>query len=96
MGTTANTQDNARVDISVNEVWEGRHEKTCFDVGVFNPHTPSHKSMSLRACFKRHEKETKQDYGECVWEMEHSTFTPLVLTASGGLGPRSRSNFFYT
>ena len=39
-GATVNTQDGKRLDISANGVWEGRFEKTFFDVRVFNPHAP--------------------------------------------------------
>ncbi len=84
-GATANGQDGARLDISANGVWGGRYEKTYFDVRVFNPHAPSNKNMPLSACYKKHEREKKRAYVQRVHEVEHSSFTPLVLAATGGL-----------
>ena len=69
-------------NISANGVWGGRLEKTYFDVRVFNPLAPSNK---ISACFKKHEREKKRAY-ERVREVEHSSFTPLVMAATGGLG----------
>ena len=85
-GATANSQDGARLDISANGVWGGRSEKTYFDVRIFNPHAPSNKNMTPSACYKKHEREKKWAYKQCVREIEHSFFTPLVLAAIGGLG----------
>ena len=72
-------------NISANGVWGGRLEKTYFDVRVFNPLAPSNKNTTLSACFKKHEREKKRAY-ERVREVEHSSFTPLVMAATGGLG----------
>ena len=83
---TANSQDGARLDISANGVWGGRFEKTFFDVRVFNPHAPSNKSLSLPACYRKHEREKKRMYEQRIREVEHSSFTPLVLSATGGMG----------
>ncbi len=83
---TSNTQDGARLDISANGVWGGRFEKTYFDVRVFNPHAPSNKHNSLKASYIKHEREKKRSYEQRIREIEHSSFTPLVLSATGGLG----------
>ncbi len=42
-GATANSQPGARLDIAANGVWGGNHERTYFDVRVFNPYAPSNK-----------------------------------------------------
>ena len=39
-GASAIGDDGARLDISVNGLWGGRHEKTFIDVRIFNPHAP--------------------------------------------------------
>ena len=67
-------------------MWGGRSEKTYFDVRIFNPHAPSNKNMAPSACYKKHEREKKRAYEQRVREIEHSSFTPLVLAATGGLG----------
>ena len=61
-------------------------EKTYFDVRVFNPLAPSNKNITLSACYKKHEREKKRAYEQRVREVEHSSFTPLVLAATGGFG----------
>ena len=92
-GATANTQDGARLDLSANAVWGGRSEKTFFDVRVFNPHAPSNKSLAPPACYRKHEREKKRAYEQRVREVEHSTFTPLVFSATGGMASEA-TNFY--
>lgn len=36
-------------------------------------------------CPQRHENIKKCAHAQCVCEVEHVTFTPLVMSASGGL-----------
>ena len=50
------------------------------------PTAPSNKNMAPSACYKKHEREKKWAYEQCVREIEHSSFTPLVLAATGCLG----------
>ena len=90
-GATANSQDGARLDLSANGVWGGRYEKTFFDVRVFNPHAPSNKNLTPPACYRKHEKEKKRAYEQRVREVEHSSFTPLILSATGGMGTEATS-----
>ena len=80
-GATANSQEGARLDISANGLLG-----TYFDVRIFNPHAPLNKNMAPSACYKKHEWEKKRAYEQRVREIEHSSFTPLVLAATGGLG----------
>ena len=89
-GATANSQDGARLDLSANGVWGGRYEKT-FDLRVFNPHAPSNKNLTPPACYRKHEKEKKRAYEQRVREVEHSSFTPLILSATGGMETEATS-----
>ena len=82
-GASANSQDGARLDLSANGVWGGRYEKTFFDVRVFNPIAPSNRGQTPAAAYRKHEREKKRAYEQRVREVEHSSFTPLVLSASG-------------
>ena len=59
-GATANRQDGARLDISANGVWDGRFEKTYFDVRVINPHAPSNRNQGLSGMYKAHERAKKR------------------------------------
>ena len=71
-----NTQDGARLDITMNGFWGGRHEKTFCDVRVFNPHAPTNSNTSLSNCYKRHEREKRNCYERRIREIEHASFTP--------------------
>ena len=82
---TSNTQDSARLDVAVNGFWGGRSERCFIDVRVFNPFAPSNSSSSLSSTFRKHEKIMHRAYGQRVREVEHATFTPIVLAATGGL-----------
>ena len=64
----------------------GRFEKTFFDVRVFNPHAPSNKNQTPAASYRKHEREKKRAYEQRIREVEHSSFTPLVFSATGGMG----------
>lgn len=82
---SAITTAGARLDVSANGFWGGRHEKTFLDVRVFNPYAPSNRQSSLAKCYRKHEQEKKRAYEQRITEVEHATFTPIVLSASGGL-----------
>ena len=84
---TANTDPGARLDISACGVWGGRFERTFFDVRVFNPSARSNRSTPLQSVFRKHEMEKKRHYEQRVLEIEHSSFTPLVMSVTGGMGP---------
>ena len=83
---TANITKGARLDVAANGFWGGRYEKTFIDVRVFNPYAKSNKNISIEKCFKKHEMEKKRAYGQRILEVERATFTPIVFSASGGLG----------
>ena len=85
-GASANSQENARLDISANGVWGGRFQKTYFDVRVFNPLAPSNRNQSHAATYRKHKLEKKRAYQQRVQEVEHSSFAPLVLSVTGGMG----------
>ena len=83
---TANTQDGARLDIAMNGFWGGRYEKCYTDFRVFNPLAPSNSGTTLQSCYRKHEITKKRAYELRIREVEHSSFTPLVFSASGGMG----------
>ena len=91
-GRTAITTDGARLDIAANGFWGGRYERTFLDVRVFNPYAPSNRQTTIDKCFWKHEMEKKRAY-ERVREIEHASFTHLVLSASGGLA-KEATNFY--
>ena len=88
-GATSNTSDGARLDIAVNGFWGGRFERTHLDVRVFNPHAPSNRNTSISNCYRKHEAEKRRTNEQRIREVEHSTFTPLVFSATGGMAKQS-------
>ena len=84
-GASAITEDGARLDVAANGFWGGPFERAFFDVRVFNPHAPSNR-QSLNACYRKHENIKKRAYEQRIREVEHGTFTPLVMSLTGGLG----------
>ncbi len=50
---------------------------------VFNSLAPSNRNQSQAATYRKHKLEKKRAYQQ---EVEHSSFTPLVLLVTGGMG----------
>ena len=84
-GASANAQPGARLDIAANGVWGGSFERTYFDVRVFNPHAPSNRHTDPQTVYRKHEQSKKRAYEQRIREIEHASFSPLVLSATGGL-----------
>ena len=84
-GASAITTDGARLDVAANGFWGGRHERAFFDVRVFNPHAQSN-HQPIATCYRKHENTKKRAYEQRVREVEHGSFTPLVLSLTGGMG----------
>ena len=55
------------------------------DVRVFNPNTKQYANIELSKAYEIKEKEKKKTYNECILQVEHGSFTPLVMLATGGM-----------
>ena len=84
---TANREDGARLDIVAQSFWGRDRQSAFFDVRVFNPFAPCYRSSTLAQCYRKNELEKKRAYEERVREIEHGSFSPLVFSAAGGIGP---------
>ena len=80
------TAPNARPDISARGLWSPC-ERTFFDVRVTHRTAESHMNKSLDQLYLENEAEKKIKYGERVRNVEKASFTPLVFTTTGGMGP---------
>ena len=60
---------------------------------MLNPYAPSNRNTTIKKCFGKHEMEKKRAYSQRVREIEHASFTPLVLSASGGFAKKA-TNFY--
>lgn len=84
-GASSITTDGARLDVAANGFWGGRHERAYFDIRVFNPFAQSNR-QPIPSCYRKHESVKKRAYDQRVREIEHGSFTPLVLSLTGGMG----------
>ena len=80
-----NTSDNARLDVAGNGVW-GPMERTFLDIRVMHPNSPSYVNKDIRQIYEAHEMEKKRTYNERVIEVEKGSFTPILVSTSGGMG----------
>ena len=71
----------------MNSFWGGRYEKCFTDIRVVNPLAPSNSGSSIQSCYRKHESAKKRAYESRIHaKVEHSTFTPLVFSVTGGMG----------
>ena len=61
-------------------------QRAFFDIRVFNPFAQTNTTMSMASVYLHHEKEKQRAYQQRVCEIERGSFTPLVFSASGGMG----------
>ena len=81
---SANTDDNARLDVSARGVWI-KGSRAFFDIRVFNPLAQTYSNQTLKAAHRSNENSKKREYAERVLNIEHGTFTPLVFSCLGGM-----------
>ena len=84
---TANREDNARLDVAADGFWRISGQRAFFYVRVSNPMAPSLSNLTLHACYTRNEQEKKRLYDQRVQDVEFGSFSPLIFSTAGGLGP---------
>ena len=77
--------ENARVDVSGIGVW-GPFERTFLDIRSMHLNASSYVDKSINQVYITHEKGKKRAYNKRVIQMEKGTFTPIVMSTSGGFG----------
>ena len=87
---TANIEDGARLDIKAQGFWGKDEQRAFFNVRVFNPFTHTYRNLPLTTCYRRNDQEKRRAYDQRVREIEHGCFSPLVFSASGGMGPTAK------
>ena len=89
---SGNIADRARADVSAIGVWSGS-ERTFVDVMVTHPTGQTNMTKPLNRVYKDCERKKKCDYNQRIIDVERGTFTPLIYTTTGGMGPEcSRFN----
>ena len=61
---------------------------------MFNPNARRYAKQELSKTYQLNEKEKKRLYNERIKQVEHGTFTPLVMSATGEM--RQESSKFYS
>ena len=82
---TANRRNDARLDIKARGFWR-RGQDAYFDIRVTHVNAKTNSNLPTAKVFEKQEQEKKRAYNERVIEIEHGTFTPLVMGTNGGAG----------
>ena len=80
-----NKKDKARPDVSGIGVWSPQ-ERTFLDVRIFHPNCPSYVNKDIPKLYTQHENEKKNAYNERIINVEKGSFTPIVMSTTGGMG----------
>ena len=83
-----NVSEKARLDVSGVGVW-GEHERTFLDIKIFHPNCQSYSNMDIEKAYVHHQNIKKHKYKERVLNVEHGSFTPVIFTTTGGVGPEA-------
>ncbi|KXJ05718.1 hypothetical protein AC249_AIPGENE25944 [Exaiptasia diaphana] len=86
LSSGSNMAKEARLDIHARGFW-GKQQSAFFDIRVCHANADSYKQMEPNQIYRLHENEKKRCYSRRVLDIEQGTFTPLVFTSTGGMGP---------
>ena len=91
LGRGANTWQEARVDIHARGFWE-RQRSAFFDVRVCHLNAELYADLTPQQIYSKHENEKKRKYAERILQIEQGTFTPLIVTTTGGISGTQMSD----
>ena len=80
--------DKARADVSAVGVWSPM-ERTFFDVQIFHPNSASYLDKTVEQLYQEKEQGKKRCYNDRILQVEKGSFSPLIYTTTGGMGPES-------
>ena len=84
--------EESRNQVKLYYVLEGSEKQVkqhFFKVRVFNPNAATYAKLELLKSYKINLKEEKY-YNECIMQIEHCSFTRLVMSAIGGMSREFR------
>ena len=64
-----------------------RQAKYIFRCSGFNPYAQSLRNTSLTQCYKQNKLQKRRAYDQQIREIERGSFSPLVSSTTGGMGP---------
>ena len=85
---STNEAEKARPDVSAVGVWSPM-ERTFLDVRVFHPNSASYMNTAPSQLYIQHEKAKKRTYNDRILQVEKGSFSPLIFSTTGGMGPES-------
>ena len=74
----------------------GVAERNYPDVRVFNPYAPSNRHANLQLVYRKYEQIKKHAYEQRIREVEHATFSTLVVSATGDLARALHKQYHYS
>ena len=87
--TTSLQGDQARPDVRARGFWRPG-QNAFFDVKVMNPNAATYVSIPVEKVYERAEQAKKRSYNDRIQNVEHGTFTPLIFSINGGMGPEAQ------
>ena len=85
---SANKKPDARLDVRARGFWR-RGQNAYFDIRVTNVSAASQTTAPLQSVLKKHENEKKRKYNARVMQVDSGSFTPLVFSTVGSMGPET-------
>ena len=71
-----------RLDVSARGFWQ-TGQMAFLDVRVFNTNAKRYANIQLSKAYEINKKEKNKKYNERILQVEHGSFTPLVMSATG-------------
>ena len=79
-----NRQDGARLNVSARSFWSPL-DRAFIDVRVLHPQAQSNNDKRISQMYLTHENSKKREYNQRIIDVEKATFTPFVLSTTGGI-----------
>ena len=83
----AKLMDGALSDVRVRGFY-GNKQNAFFEFRVFNSFAMSYSHLTPEECYTRFETTRSAEYEERINKVDCGSFTPMVMSSSGGMGPR--------
>ena len=86
------TGNELRLDVCARGIWQAG-QIAFFDASVINPNARRYAKQELSKTYQLNQKEKKCLYSKRIMQVGGGIFTPLVMSATGGMG-RESSKFY--
>ena len=87
---TTLTGEHAKPDIRARGFYRAG-QYAYFDIKLLNPNSESYMNTPTSKVYQNAERAKRSLYNECIINVEHGTFCPLVFSVTGGAGPEAKT-----